>query len=126
MKKGVIFLGIFFIVVLTFISINVYINSRQEYLNKCDFVIAKIDTDAKGYLTFYDSLRCEYSFASYNFTKWDKLGISVGDRVFKNSYSKDMTISRKIDGDYRIYHVQESNGMFPFSFYGDDSVKGSK
>lgn len=126
MKKGVIFLGIFFIVVLIFISVNVYIKSRQEYANKYDFVIDKIEIDAKGSLTFYDSIKCEYRFASYRFTKWDKLGISVGDRVFKNSYSKDMTISRKIDGDYRIYHVQEPNGMFPFSFYGDDSVKGSK
>lgn len=126
MKKGVIFLGIFFIVVLMFISVNVYIKSRQEYANKYDFVIDKIEIDAKGSLTFYDSIKCEYRFASYRFTKWDKLGISVGDRVFKNSYSKDMTISRKIYGDYRIYHVQEPNGMFPFSFYGDDSVKGSK
>lgn len=126
MKKGVIFLGIFFIVVLIFISVNVYIKSRQEYANKYDFVIDKIEIDAKGSLTFYDSIKCEYRFASYRFTKWDKLGISVGDRVFKNSYSKDMTISRKIYGDYRIYHVQEPNGMFPFSFYGDDSVKGSK
>ena len=126
MKKGVIFLGIFFIVVLMFISVNVYIKSRQEYANKYDFVIDKIEIDAKGSLTFYDSIKCEYRFASYRFTKWDKLGISVGDRVFKNSYSKDMTISRKIDGDYRICHVQEPNGMFPFSFYGDDSVKGSK
>lgn len=71
-------------------------------------------------------LRMNIFFLSYRFSKLQKLGISVGDRIFKKSYSKDMTISRKIDGYYRIYHVQEPNGMFPFSFYGDDSVKGSK
>lgn len=114
---GFVFFGFF----LVFVAVSNFIKSRQEYSNKYDFVIAKIRSNAKGYLTFYDSLRCEYSFASYKFTKWDKLGISVGDRVFKNSYSKDMTVSRRIDGVYKVYHVQEPNGMFSFSFYGDDN-----
>lgn len=62
MKKGVIFLGIFFIVVLMFISVNVYIKSRQEYANKYDFVITKIDVNSKQNLTFHDSLKNEYFF----------------------------------------------------------------
>ena len=117
---------VFFAFFMVFVVINNFVKSRQEYANKYDFVITKIDVNAKQNLTFHDSLKNEYFFLSYRFSKLQKLGISVGDRIFKNSYSKDMTISRKIDGDYRIYHVQEPNGMFPFSFYGDDSVKGSK
>ncbi len=117
MKKAVLFLLIFFATIFVFIFINVFIKSRQEYASKYDFIIDTIETDAKGYLIFSDSLNNEYSFASYNFNKFDKLGISIGDKVFKDHYSKNMIISRKIENKYKVYYIQKPNGMIPFSFY---------
>ncbi|RED26114.1 hypothetical protein BD847_0020 [Flavobacterium cutihirudinis] len=116
-RKTVFSLMIFFVTILVFIFINAFIKSRQEYTNKYDFIIDKIETDAKGYLIFSDSLNNQYSFASYNFTEFDKLGISVGDRVFKDSYSKNMTINRKMKNEYKTYYIQKPNGMIPFLLY---------
>lgn len=117
MKKGILLLIIFFVTIFVFIFINAFIKSRQEYTNKYDFIIDKIEIGAKGYLIFYDNLNNQYSFASYSFTEFEKLGISVGDRVFKDSYSKNMIIYREIKNKYKIYYVREPNGMIPFSFY---------
>lgn len=117
MKKGICYLIFFFLIIIGYVSINVFIRSRKEYAAKYDFIITKIEMDAKGNLTFYDSLNYKYSFASYRFSKWDKLGISEGDKVFKDDHSKDMMISRKKKNVYKIYHIQEPNGMIPFSFY---------
>ena len=109
---------LFFLIIIGFVYINVFIESRKEYATKYDFIITKIETNAKGNLTFYDSLNYKYSFTSYRFSKWEKLGISEGDKVFKDYYSKDMMISRKMKKNgYKIYHIQEPNGMIPFSFY---------
>ena len=119
MKKGIIFITIFIIAVIGFVFINVFIKSRQEYNTRYDFIIANIETDAKGGLSFYDSLNNKYSFASYRFNKFDKLGISVGDRIFKDKYSKNMSISRSINDNYKVYYVQKPNGMIPFSFYSN-------
>lgn len=116
-RKAVFLLIIFFAAIFIFIFINAFIKSRQEYTNKYDFIIDKIEIDAKGYLIFCDRLNNQYSFASYNFTEFDKLGISVGDRVFKDRYSKNMTISRKIKNEYKVICIQEPNGMIPYLFY---------
>lgn len=117
MKKGIFLLIIFLITIVGFIFINVFIESRQEYTKNYDFIITNIEIDAKGDLIFYDSLNNNYSFASYRFNKFDKLGISVGDKVFKDMNSKCLTIRRKIKNKYKIYYVQQPNGLIPFSFY---------
>lgn len=117
MKKGIFLLIIFLMTIVGFIFINVFIKSRQEYTKKYDFIIANIEIDAKGDLTFYDSLNNKYFFASYRFNEFDKLGISVGDKVFKDHYSKDLAISRKIKNEYKIYYMQQPNGIIPFLFY---------
>jgi len=117
MKKGIFLLIIFLIVIVGFTFINAIVKSRHEYTNKYDFVISNIETDAKGDLTFYDSVNNKYFFASYRFNEFDKLVISVGDKVFKDHYSKKMVISRKINDKYEIYHIQQPNGMIPFSLY---------
>ncbi len=108
---------LFLLIFVGYVFINVFIKSRQEYAAKYDFIISNIEKDAKGDLIFYDNLDLKYSFASYRFSKWDKLGISVGDRVFKDHYSENMFISRKIGEIYKVYYVQKPNGMIPFSFY---------
>lgn len=117
MKKGIFLLIIFLITIVGFIYINVFIKSRQEYIKSYNFIIANIEMDAKGDLIFYDSLNNKYFFASYRFNEFDKLGISVGDKVFKDQYSKSLTISRKIKNEYKIYYIQHPNGIIPFSFY---------
>lgn len=117
MKKGILFVLIFLMIIVGFVFINVFIKSRQEYAAKYDFIITDIEIDAKGDLTFCDSLNYKYSFSSYRFSKWDKLGISVGDKVYKDTYSKNMFISRKNRNEYKIYFIQKPNGMIPFSFY---------
>lgn len=118
MKKAILILILFFTTIVVFVYINVFINSRQEYLKKYNFIIAKIETDTKGNLIFYDSLYNKYSFANYRFKEWDKLGISVGDKVLKDSLSKNMNICRKIKNEYKIYYIQKPNGTISFSFYG--------
>lgn len=117
MKKGIFLLVIFLITIVGFIFINIFIKSRQEYSKKYDFIIANIEIDAKGDLTFYDSLNNKYSFASYRFNKFYNLEISVGDKVYKDQYSKSLTISRKIKNEYKVYYIQQPNGIIPFSFY---------
>ncbi|KLT70509.1 hypothetical protein [Flavobacterium sp. ABG] len=117
MKKKIFLLIIFLITVVGFIFINVFIKSRQEYSKSYDFIIANIEIDAKGDLTFYDSLNNKYFFASYIFNEFDKLGISIGDKVSKDQYSKSLTISRRINDKYKIYYIQQPNGIIPFSFY---------
>ena len=117
MKKAIFWVIIFLITVVGFVFINVFIKSRQEYSKRYDFIITNIKTDAKGDLTFYDSLNNEYFFTSYRFNEFDKLGILVGDKVFKDRYSKNLTISRKINNTYKIYYIQEPNGMIPVLFY---------
>lgn len=104
-------------VIIGFVFINVFIDSRKEYTGRYDFIIAKIETDAKGDLTFCDSLDNRYSFAGYRFSKFYKLGISIGDKVYKDFKSKDMIFSREIEDKYKVYYIQEPNGMIPFSFY---------
>lgn len=116
-KKTVYFFIIFFSTIFTFTFINVFIKSRQEYNSKYNFTIHDIKSGAKGELTFYDSLNNQYSFASFSFNEHDKLGIQVGDKVFKDYKSKDMIFSREIEDTYSVYYIQESNGMVPFSFY---------
>lgn len=112
-------MGSFFLLTILFVFINSYRKSKQEYDSKYNFIITKIDIDAKGCLIFRDSLNNVYSFASYRFTKWDNLGILNGDKVVKNRYSKKMILSRKeVEGNkYKIYHIQEPNGLIPYSFY---------
>ena len=117
MKKGILLVIIFLVTVVGFIFTNAFIKSHQEYGKRYDFVITNIEKDAKGDLTFYDSLDNKYFFASYRFNEFNKLGISVGDKVFKDQYSKNMTISRKINNSYKIYYIQEPNGIIPFLFY---------
>lgn len=118
MKNYKTFFGFYlFGIFLIYIFINIFVQSRREYSNKYNFIITKIDVNAKGDFTFYDSLNNEYFFLSYRFNRFQKLGISVGDKVFKKSYSRNLTISRKIDDEYKVYHVQEPNGRFPFWFY---------
>ncbi len=117
MKKNLLILFFFLIVVLILIYVNIFFKSRQEYVTRYNFVITNIKTDAKGDLIFYDSNNYKYSFSSYRFNKWDKLGISTDDKIFKESNSKNLIISRKINNKYMIYHIQTPNGMIPFSFY---------
>jgi hypothetical protein len=117
MKKGFFLVIIFLAIAVGFVFINVFIKSRKEYIKKYDFVISNIKTDVKGNITFYDSLNNSYYFASYRFNEWDKLEILIGDRVFKDSYSKNMTISRKVENEYKVIYTQKPNGMIPFSFY---------
>ncbi len=117
MKRNVSLLVISFFIVILYIFTNVCIGSRKEYVTKYDFIITKIESDAKGDLTFSDSLNNKYFFYSYQFDKWHNLGISVGDKIFKDHYSKNMIISRKKNNNYKIYHIQEPNGMILFSFY---------
>jgi hypothetical protein len=117
MKKPVLLLIVFFVTIFIFIFINAFLKSRQEYTNKYDFVITEIEINVKGNLTFYDNLNHKYSFASYSFNKFDKLGIEVGDRILKDNCKKNMTISREINNKYEIYYVQKPNGLIPFSFY---------
>lgn len=117
MKKGIFLLVIFLITIVAFVFINVFIKSRQEYCEKYEFIITKIEIDAKGDLTFYDSHNNKYFFASYRFNEFDKLGISLGDKIFKDRYSKNLIISRKVNNKYKIYYTQQPNGMVPYSFY---------
>ncbi len=117
MKKVFLFFIIFFTVAFGYICICAFVYSRKEYHTKYDFIIHRIESNEKGYLTFYDSLGNKYSFASYYFSESQKLGISEGDRVFKDIYAKDMFFSRKVDDKYEVYYVQEPNGLLPFSFY---------
>ncbi|WP_194139671.1 hypothetical protein [Flavobacterium hungaricum] len=117
MKKAIFLLIIFLIAIVGFTFVNAIVTSRHEYKKKYDFVISNIEIDAKGDLTFYDSINNKYFFASYRFNEFDKLGISVGDKVFKDHYSKKLIISRKINDKYKIYHIQQPNGLIPFSLY---------
>ncbi|KGO90544.1 hypothetical protein [Flavobacterium subsaxonicum] len=117
MKKSVLILIIFFVVAIAFIFIDGFIQSRREYVEKYDFVIKNIKTDIKGNLTFYDNLNNKYFFSGYWFSKYDKLGISTGDKIFKDHYSKNMIIYRQVNNKYQIYYIQEPNGLIPFSLY---------
>jgi len=117
MKKGFFLVIIFLAIAVGLVFINVFIKSRKEYIKKYDFVISNIKTDVKGNITFYDSLNNSYYLASYRFNEWDKLEILIGDRVFKDSYLKNMTISRKVENEYKVIYTQKPNGMIPFSFY---------
>jgi hypothetical protein len=116
-KKSIFFLLIFFGLFFMFSIISCFTHSRKEYNSKYDFIIKEIDKDAKGYLSFRDSLNNEYFFTSYNFTVFDKLGIEIGDKVFKDYHSEDMIFSRMKDGKYKVYYVQKPNGLFPYSLY---------
>lgn len=116
-KKSIRFLLIFFGVIFSWGYIGNFIRSRSEYNTRYDFIIKEIDRDAKGYLTFRDSLNNEYSFSSYSFIVFDKLGIETGDKVFKDYHSEDMIFSRMKDGKYKMYYVQKPNGLFPYSLY---------
>lgn len=116
-KKSIRFLLIFFGVIFSWGYIGNFIRSRSEYNTRYDFIIKEIDRDAKGYLTFRDSLNNEYSFSSYSFIVYDKLGIETGDKVFKDYHSEDMIFSRIEHGKYKVYYVQKPNGLFPYSFY---------
>ena len=89
-KRAIYFLIAFFALVFTITYISVFIKSRQEYNTKYDFVIEEVESDIKGNLTFHDSLDNEYSFASYSFSEFSKLGIEAGDKVFKAYHSKNM------------------------------------
>ncbi|MBF4507667.1 hypothetical protein IRZ83_13405 [Flavobacterium sp. JLP] len=117
MKKWIFFLVIFLIAIVGFIFINVFIKSRHEYCKKYDFIITNIDENVKGDLIFYDSFNNKYFFTNYRFNEFDKLGISVGDKIFKDQYSESLTISRKIKNKYKIYYIQQPNGLIPFTFY---------
>ena len=117
MKKPVLALIIFFAVAIAYTFINVFIRSRIEYVEKYDFVIKNIKTESKGNLIFYDSLHNKYRFSAYLFNKYDKLGISTGDKIFKDHRSKNMIIYRQVNNKYQIYYIQEPNGLVPFSFY---------
>lgn len=117
MKKAFFFFAGFYILVLGFVYANVFIHSRQEYAARYYFVISKIEVESKGNLVFYDSLKNKYSFSSYRFSKGDKSRVLVGDKVFKDSCSKKMIISRRINGKYEICYIQNPNGIIPFSFY---------
>jgi hypothetical protein len=116
-KKSIRFLLIFFGVIFSWGYIGNFIRSRSEYNTRYDFIIKEIDRDAKGNLTFRDSLNDEYSFSSYSFIVFDKLGIETGDKVFKDYHSEDMIFSRMKDGKYKMYYVQKPNGLFPYSLY---------
>ncbi|KOS06152.1 hypothetical protein AM493_08985 [Flavobacterium akiainvivens] len=116
-EKSYIFFFIFFGTIFIFIFINGFIKSRKEYGSKYNFTIDEIKSDAKGNLIFFDSVGNEYSFASFTFNKHDKLGISVGDKVFKDYKSKNMIFSRETEDKYSVYYIQKPNGMVPFSFY---------
>ena len=117
MKKPVLALMIFFVVVIAFIFINIFISSRRQYLEKYDFVIKNIKTDSKGNLIFCDSLHNKYRFSAYLFNEYDKLRILTGDKVFKDHRSKNMIIYRQVNNKYQVYYIQEPNGLVPFSFY---------
>ncbi|MBZ4035497.1 hypothetical protein K6T82_12015 [Flavobacterium sp. 17A] len=117
MKGNVFKLFIFFIVVFGFVFSNVFIKSRKEYTKSYDFIISRIESDAKGYLTFYDSLNTGYSFTSFRFNEFDKQGFLAGDKVFKDKFSKNVNISRKKGNEYKIFFTQEANGMIPFCLY---------
>jgi hypothetical protein len=117
MKKPVLIIITFFVIAITFIFINGFIQSRREYVEKYDFVIKNIKTDIKGNLIFYDSLHNKYRFVSHRFSKHFKLGISTGDKIFKDYHSKYMIIYRQVNNKYQIYYIQKPNGQIPFSFY---------
>jgi len=116
-RKPFLFLPIFYAVAFAFIFIAAFIQSRLEYVEKYDFVITKIKVEMHGTLKFYDSLHNTYSFSCYQLNKNDSLGISTGDKIFKDRYSKNMIVYRQINNKYRIYYIQEPNGLVPFSFY---------
>ena len=95
MKRLIYFLFSFFVFLFLFIFLNRYFKKKEEYNYKYDFTITKIMSDPKGYLIFNDSLKNTYSFVSFEFIKWDNLGVKIGDRIIKNSRSNILSIYRK-------------------------------
>lgn len=109
-KKVFIFFSLFFCTIFFWI----YINARKENRNDYQFVITKINENAKGNITV-DGVEKKFNFANFNSYKID---IQKDDSLVKKAFSKKVYIYRKDKkiGKYNLVLLLNESGTFPIDW----------
>lgn len=109
-KKVLIFFSLFFCTIFSLI----YINARKENRNDYQFVITKINENAKGYI-IANGVKKKFKFANFNSYKID---IKKDDSLVKKAFSKKVYIYRKdkkLD-KYSLVLLLNESGTFPIDW----------
>jgi hypothetical protein len=113
MKNKYLFFSIL-IIGLGVIFVNTFIQSRNEYKKKFDFIITKIEITPTSTLIFYNN---DEKIEFWNYTIMKDEGVIVGDKIVKDRCSEKLFIYKKINNEYVIFLIKKPDGLFPISFF---------
>lgn len=110
-KKFVIAFGL----LLLFVLINTFINSRREARMEFNFKISKIHVTPTSSIELYDRNGVKTAF--WNYHLMNNEGVVPGDSVFKEPCAEKLYIYKNVKGKYQLYKILTPDGMFQFSWF---------